>query len=216
MQKLESQLDDMLVKKAPFQIPENGRRALVSALPWLTLLGGVLMLWSAWAVWQLVSLADRFAGVANQLGALYGTGYVAPASASPLLWVSLVILLIEAVLFFVAFPALRVYQKRGWDILFWVSIVNAVQSVVQAIAYTNFASLVMSLIGTVIGLYLLFQIRSYYTGEKKMPVTTAGTTPTPTPTSTPTPTPPTTPTVTPTPPAATTPPVIKTTPEDKV
>lgn len=168
MEKLETQLDDMLVKKAPVQLPENGRRGLVSVLPWLTLIGGVLMLWSAWSLWQLVAWVDSWANLANSFGAAYG--YATPVTVSPLIWVSLVILLVEAVLFFVAFPALRDHKKKGWDILFWVSIVNVAESIVQAIAYTNFGSLVMSLLGSLIGLYLLFQVRAYYTGEKKMPV----------------------------------------------
>ena len=168
MQNVEKQLDDMLVKKAPFQLPENARKGLASAMPWLTLIGGVLMLWAAWGMWQLVTWADNWVGLANSLSAYYGTSYTSPVGSSPLLWLSLVVLLAEAVLFFVAFPALRAYRKSGWNILFWVALVNLVEAVLQAIAYTNFGSLIMSLLGSLVGLYLLFQIRAYYTGEKKM------------------------------------------------
>jgi hypothetical protein len=172
MQKLEAQLDDLFVKKAPFQLPEGGRRGLVSALPWLTLVGGILMLMAAWGLWQLVTWADRWAGFANSLSASYGG---AVSGVSPLIWLSLAILAVEAIMFFVAFPALRDHKKKGWDILFWISIINVVEALLQAIAYSNFGSLIMSLVGSVMGLYLLFQVRAYYTGEKKMPV--AATTP---------------------------------------
>ncbi|HKX72881.1 MAG TPA: hypothetical protein VJM32_02625 [Candidatus Saccharimonadales bacterium] len=181
MQQFEVKLDELLVKKAPFQIPDSARQILVKALPWLVLLGGFLILLSAWGLYQAVSVADRWAGLANELGAAWGTGYVEPVSVSPLLWLSLIILVIEGVLYFVAFPALQTYQKKGWNILYWLALINAAQGLVHTIAYANVyfnvGQLLMSLLGTVIGLYLLFQVRAYYTGEKKVTTTpVAGTT----------------------------------------
>jgi hypothetical protein len=185
MQQLEHTLDEMLVKKAPFQLPEGVRQGLVKVLPWLTLLGGALTLLGVWGLFQAATLVDRWAGVASELGVSWGVGtYVAPSAMTPLLWVSLVILLAEAILFFVAFPALQKYQKKGWNILFWVSLVNIAQGIVQTVAYANvyfnFGTLLMSVLSTLLGLYLLFQIRAYYTGEKKLsaaPTPTGGTTP---------------------------------------
>lgn len=179
MKKLETVLDDFFVKRAPFQIPENGRQGLVRVLPWLALIGGIFMLWGASILWQLMSWADRWTGVANELGAMYGTGYVTHATASPLLWVSLVLMVVGAILFFAAFPSLRAYKKSGWDILFWVAIVNILQSIVQAIAYIDVGGLLVTLIVTSISLYLLFQIRPYYTGEKALPAVSAPATPPP-------------------------------------
>ncbi len=167
MGQLEEKLDELLVKKAPFQLPANAREGLVKAMPWLTLLGGVVMLWGAWALWQLVGWANDVATVTNQFSQYYGVGYVAPVGMAPLLWVSLAVLVVEAVLFFMAFPALQARKKSGWNLLFWVSLLNAAEAVVQAVGYTNFGSLIGALIGSVIGLYLLFQIRSYYTGVAK-------------------------------------------------
>lgn len=176
MQNLEKQLDDLLVKKSPIQIPEGGRRGIVNALPWITLIGGILMLWFAWSAWQLISWADRWTGVANQLDSLYGTGYVAPVSMSPLLWVSLGVLIVEAVLFFIAFPALKAHKKSGWNILFWVALINVVESIVQSFAYNTFGSIISAIISSLIGLYLLFQVRAYYTGEKSAAAPVPGTT----------------------------------------
>ncbi|HSE61662.1 MAG TPA: hypothetical protein VLA88_05205 [Candidatus Saccharimonadales bacterium] len=166
MKPLETKLDEWLVKKAPFQIPESGRKGLVEALPWLTLIGGVLMLGVAWSAYQILSYAMSYANrLADTISGLYG--YLAPtvATYSPMLWVSLVLLLAEAVLFFVAFPALRERKKSGWNILFWVSLVNIANGVVQFIAVGDFGQLIGLVLGSVIGLYLLFQVRGHYTGE---------------------------------------------------
>lgn len=181
MQQLERTLDEMLVKKAPFQLPEAARQGLVKVLPWLTLLGAVLTLLGVWGVFQAATLVDRWAGVANELSVSWGVGtYVAPSAMTPLLWVSLGILLIETILFFVAFPALQRHEKKGWNILFWVALVNIAQGIVQTIAYANvyfnFGTLLMSILSTLVGLYLLFQIRAYYTGEKKLSATSGSTT----------------------------------------
>lgn len=184
MGQLETKLDELLVKKAPFQLPANGKEGLVKAMPWITLLGGLLMLWAAWTLWQLVGWANDVANFSNTFSQMYGVGYVAPVGMAPLLWVSLAVLVVEAVMFFMAFPALQARKKSGWNLLFWVSLLNAAEAVVQAVGYSNMGSLIGSLIGSVIGLYLLFQIRSYYTGESKMSSTPTAQPPKETPPST--------------------------------
>lgn len=165
MQNVEKQLDDLLVKKAPFQLPENARKGLANAMPWLTLVGGVLMALAAWGLWNAYQILNTpFMEFAQSWNAYYGNSYV---TMGPLVWASIILLGVEAVLFFIAFPALRAFKKSGWNILFYVTLINVVEAIVQIIARNNdFGSLIGSAIGTVIGLYLLFQIRSYYTGEK--------------------------------------------------
>ena len=54
MQKqLEDKMEEYLVKKAPIQIPENGKKALVQWMPWIALVFGVLSLLSALGLWTL-------------------------------------------------------------------------------------------------------------------------------------------------------------------
>lgn len=172
MIKLEEKLDELLVKKAPFQLPVSSKEGLVKAMPWLTLVGGILMLLIALMVWQwLGSLTSDVINVANQLNSYYGLDYTPISGMQPFLWLSLILIIVEAVMFFMAYPALKARQKRGWKLLFWVSLLNTAEAILQAIGYTNFGTLILALLGSVVGLYLLFQIRSYYTGESK-PVST--------------------------------------------
>lgn len=164
MRPVENKLDELLVKKAPYQLPPNAKKSLVGAMPYLALVGGVLALLGAWGVYQVAAWANSWLSVANDLSATYGYGVGYTAAYGPLLWVSLLLLLAEAVAMFVAFSPLKAHKKRGWDLLFWVSLLNLAYAVVYLIARPDIMQFVFSLLGSVIGLYLLFQVRSSYTG----------------------------------------------------
>jgi hypothetical protein len=163
MQPLEKALDNAF-KKAP-QMPENGRKGLASALPWLTLIAGVLSLLGVWYLYQAVSWVNQWSGYANSLYA--ATGYSNPVSGIGLMsWVGLILLATQAVLFLVAFPALRAGKKAGWNLLFYAALVNFVDDIVYNLfgGYLNIGQMIFSLIGAAVGLYLLFQVRSYFGG----------------------------------------------------
>lgn len=163
MKVLEDKLDELLVKKAPYKLPENFKKGLVTAMPWLALIGGILSLLGAMGVYQLVTVASSWIGVANELSNAYGySGY--SSSFGPLLWLSLALLVVEAVVSFMAFSPLKENKKRGWDLMFWLSLLNVAYAVIYLIAAPNIMQFIFSLLGSAIGLYLLFQIRSHYTG----------------------------------------------------
>lgn len=161
MQQLEKPLDDAF-KGLP-QLPENVRKGLAGAMPWLTLAGGVLSLLGAYYLYQAVVWVNQWAA---QVNSLYAGAYSTPvAGIGFMAWAGLIILAVQAVLFFMAFPALRTYKKRGWDLVFWASLVSVVYGVVANLfsGYVNIGQLIFSLLGSAVGLYLLFQIRPYYT-----------------------------------------------------
>jgi hypothetical protein len=156
MQPLENALDDVF-KKAP-QMPEPARKSLATALPWLSLIAGIFSLFAVWGLYTLVSFT-------NSIYSAYG--YVAPVTnVMAVVWISLVILLAQAILFLVAFPSLRTLKKKGWDLLFYGALLNIVYDVVFNVfnGYLNFGQLLFSLIGAAVGLYLLFQVRGYFGG----------------------------------------------------
>jgi len=174
MQQIETKLDELLVKKAPFQLPESARMNLVKAMPWLTLIGGVLAALGVWSLYRVVTVVDSLTTYYNSLG--YATP-LQTQSVSPLLWVSLLMLAIEAIMFFVAFPALKQRAKKGWNILYWVSLLNVAYALVYLVADMNLGSFIFSLIGSLVGLYVLFQIRSHYMLASKASTTPRTTTP---------------------------------------
>lgn len=164
MQPLEKALDDAF-KKAP-QMPESGRKGLASALPWLTLIAGVLSLLGVWYLYQAVSWVNQWAGYTNSLYS--AVGYSNPMTGIGMMaWVGLILLAGQAVLFLVAFPALRAGKKAGWNLLFYAALVNVIYDVVYNLfgySSMNIGSLIFSLIGAAVGLYLLFQVRPYFGG----------------------------------------------------
>lgn len=166
---LEEKLNKALVKDAPFQLPENAKKTIVQYLPILNLILGLITLWAAYTLWHWAHLANSVIDYANSLSAVYGGGKIATTSRlSVTVWIGLIVLAVEAVLYIMAYPGLKAHKKAGWNLLFYAALVNAVYSVV--VAFTNYGgagNIVSGLIGTVIGLYFLFQIRSYYMGTKK-------------------------------------------------
>ncbi len=168
---VEEKLNDVFVKNAPFQIPENGRKAIVRYLPWITLVLAVLMLLSSLLLWQWANTANKIVNIANEYSRLSGTtDMIANVSRlTAAVWIGLVILLVEGVMYLAAFPGLRDRKKQGWNLLFYLAVLNIVYGVV--ITFTGYGqglgSLILSIIGSIIGFYLLFQIRSYYHNDKR-------------------------------------------------
>jgi hypothetical protein len=155
VQQLENYLDDLLVKKAPYQLPKNVKESLVKIMPIMTLVGGVLLSISVFYLFQaLVWVNSFFSAIGVMAGTSLGIGLMG--------WVALALAAVEAVLFFMAFGPLQMRKKSGWDMLLWVSLAYAAYSVVTFLYNFQIVSAIFSLVGDVLGLYLLFQVRSYY------------------------------------------------------
>nr|AIA15091.1 Unknown Function [uncultured bacterium] len=141
VQQLEDQLDLYLGKKAP-QLPESWRAAIVKIAPWITL---ILLILAAPALLALLGLGIALSPAAFMGGANAGFSYVVTILAT------VVVLVLEAM----AIPGLMKREKRGWNLLYYSTLVSAVQNLLTL----NIGSLI---IGTLLSLYILFQIRSYY------------------------------------------------------
>jgi hypothetical protein len=162
---LEKSLAD-LYKGAP-KLPQGFKKGLVQWLPWLSLIAGAIGLWSAWAIWSWARVANDLVDLANHLSATYGGGQVVSSRWSLMLWIGVIVLLVEAVIYLLAFPGLRDRKKAGWNYLFYGALLNVAYGVVVMFtSYGGVGSLIGSIIGTAIGFYFLFQIRDYYAGAK--------------------------------------------------
>lgn len=156
MQALEKALDNVF--KAVPPLPEAGRKAIAQFAPWVALIVGVISLYLAWNAYQLTTLISNTYSmfgysVAPTLG-MYG----------PMLWASIALLVVQAVLMLAAFSPLRTFKKNGWNLLLWGALLSVVYDALFNLfsGYVNIGQFVFSLIGSAIGLYLLFQIRGYY------------------------------------------------------
>jgi len=158
---LEKSLGDVY-ENAP-ELPANGKKTLVEWMPWISLVFGVLSLYAAWVLWHWAHIANGFVNLANQLSAAYGGPSVAVDRMSAMVWVSLVVMAAQGVLWLLAFPGLRARKKAGWDLLFYAAIMNAVYGVVVMFSdYGTAGNLIGALVESAIAFYFLFQIRGNY------------------------------------------------------
>lgn len=141
---LEEVLNEYLGEKAP-GLPDNVREVLVMLAPWLAVLGVVM---GIPAVLALIGLGSMLPALPFAYGAR--AGYFGATFA-----ISTVFLAITLVLEVLAIPGLFSRSKQGWRMVFYVMLVGAVQSLIML----NLMSLI---VGTLLGMYLLFQVRGYY------------------------------------------------------
>lgn len=127
------------------------RKSIVSVLPLLVLIGSLLqcLIVVKAYMWSL--------GIASSQGAIpvLGIGF----------WIYLSSVIIIGVLLFASYARLKKYDKYGWDLLFMIPLLNVLVSVFAlfvdgAYGVHNFVSNVLV---SGLGMYLLFQIRGFYT-----------------------------------------------------
>ena len=123
-------------------IPTNGRQAIVGITPWLALIFGVLGVAGGLAGLGLLTAFSPFMALSNGFGGAAGS------------LVSAALSLAAAVLLLVAFPGTKAHKMQGWKMLFWSEAV----SVLASIVIFSVSGVLFSLVG----FYLLFQIKSYY------------------------------------------------------
>jgi hypothetical protein len=132
-------LDYYLVKKAPFQIPDGGREAIVKFGPWIVVVLLVLTLPALLLVLGIGTALIPFGGVG------YATGF----------GVAAVGLIIQVALEVMALPGLFARKLSGWRLMFYATLVGIVTSLLSG-------SIVGAILGGLIGLYILFQVRGLY------------------------------------------------------
>lgn len=138
---LEEMLNEYLGNKAP-QLPSNIKEAIVQYSPWITL---VLLLLSLPAVLVLFGVGALFTPFSYIGGVQYGMTYT----------LSIVILAVTLIFEGVAIPGLMKRKKSGWNFVFYATLLG----IVSYLLSMNFGSLIL---GSLLPLYILFQIRSYY------------------------------------------------------
>ena len=132
-------LDFYLVKQAPFQIPDGGREWIVKFGPWITVVLLILTLPVLLFALGLGVIYIPFGGVG------YASGF----------GVLTLFVFVEVGLMIAALPGLFARKMAGWQLLFYSQLVN--------IAYNILSGHVVSaLLGGLIALYVLFQVRPLY------------------------------------------------------
>ncbi len=137
---METTLETYLVDKAP-RLPEGLRKFIVAITPWITLLSVIITI-----PILLTLLGINIAGIPINMSEVT-KGFIYPVTVV----VTSVNLLLEAL----AIPGLLKRSVKGWRLLFYSTLIGAAYDLVTL----NLWALV---IGSLISLYLLFQIKSFY------------------------------------------------------
>lgn len=141
----------------------------------LTLIGVVLSVMTLLAFVPIVLTAFGVVSTAN-LG-LGLAGYNTTYGFDMLGWLGMIVSIVSALIVLyleaIAITPLRIKQYRGWQLLFFASLVSLALTVVSDIIAMQIVSIIMSLVFSAIGFYILFQLRPYFvpaatkTTEKK-------------------------------------------------
>ena len=132
-------LDYYLVQKAPFQIPDAGRELIVKFGPWITVVLLVLTLPFILVLLGLGTLGLPFLGV--------------PYAAS--FGLTAIFVLAYFALMIFALPGLFARKRSGWNLIFYAELLMIVTSLLSG-------NIFGAIIGGLIGLYILFQVRGLY------------------------------------------------------
>ncbi len=138
MNKLIETLNEYFGKKAP-QLPAEVKEFIVKVSPYLAILSAVL---AAPALLALLGLTSMF-------------GFVPYIAAANGLGISVIVSIAVIVLNVMAIPGLFKRTMSGWNFVFYGMAVSTLGSLLMG-------NIVNALLGLVIGLYVLFQVRPLY------------------------------------------------------
>lgn len=148
-----SQLEDFLelylVKKAP-ALPKNWKEIIVKIAPWLIIVGTVLSVFGLFGLFSMMSYLSS----ANP----YAAAAMQQVTLGPMFYLSMAILIAVIVLEAMAVPALFARKKKGWNFIFYSTLLSIVSSLISI----NAGSILLSALSIILSLYILFQVREYY------------------------------------------------------
>ena len=165
---LETKLDEVVNTKAP-QLPIGIKRFLFEWSPWIALVVGILSLLAALGLWSSARGIHDSAYVIRQLCSTYrdSTGGCDIKSISHLgfwVWLAVIFLIIQGILYLRAYPRLQERQKSGWDFLYYASLTSVVYTVITLLTgFDVVGHFISAVIGVAVSFYLLFQIRPLFT-----------------------------------------------------
>jgi hypothetical protein len=149
MAQLEKFFEDLFLKKIPWQLPVKAKEVIVKIAPWIVL---IILIVSIPGILAVFGLSAFVGGMATYYGAHLGSRF----------YLGWIVLVVQFILMAMSFSGLKQRKLKGWRFAYYSSLVSAVYGVISAY---NISGIIWSLISAGIGLYILFQVRSYYNGS---------------------------------------------------
>ncbi len=162
-------------KSAP-TLSKGVKKQLVEAAPWAVVVIGALQMYAAWGLWEILHRLERLNHYGSSLNRIYTqqtlSGYMLSGSDRLALYLGVVVLVVDGVIFIKSYSELKKHSRRGWELAFVALLINAAYAVLSLFFYHrliidhNFDSFLFSFVWITAGFYLLFQVRDMYTGKK--------------------------------------------------
>jgi len=167
LETFENSLDSLFCKKVPIQLSDKSRRTIVDIMPWVNLFLGILSLLATLSLWRWSHATQASIDYLNQLNQQLGGRIITVHRLTFVVWLSIIILLAQSLLFLMAISPTRKRQKAGWNMLYYAFIINIIYGLIITLsAYDGGGRLMLSILTSGLGLYFIFQIRHYYLGRK--------------------------------------------------
>ncbi|MEI8103933.1 MAG: hypothetical protein WCG84_03495 [Candidatus Moraniibacteriota bacterium] len=143
---LEAMLDEYLVKKAPFALPDNAKEFIVKVMPYVIIIFAVMAIP---VILLGLGLSAVLAPVALLVGAAGGSFGVS-------IFINAVVSVVALVVELMAVKGLFARTKRGWRLVFYASIIGLIGSILSF-------NIINGILSAIIGWYFLFQVKEKYT-----------------------------------------------------
>lgn len=145
------------------RLSKKSKTLVAQVLPWFALIIGGLQVLSLLGAWGVIREVQRREAFLSFLGASSGSDF-----SITVMYISFVLSVVSAVGLFAAYAPLRVRARRGWRLLFIVTIVNTLSGLLALFIYgQGIGVAALNVIVALLVFYLLIQVRDEY---KKMPV----------------------------------------------
>ena len=150
-------------------LPKNGQKWLADNVWWIVIIGIAL---SALGLFGIISLLFLAGAGLTMAGGLLGSGYGAAAGAAIggfliiTSLISLAVYIVELILMVMAVMPLKAHKKRGWNLLFLITLINVASIVVTGLLTMNLFSIFWGVLWVAVGVYFLYEIRSHFEGHK--------------------------------------------------
>jgi len=161
MGRLEARCNKLFVRNAP-RLSKTARKTIVAWMPIVSLFAGVLALLTAMGLWRWARIPDKFAGVCNA-HSVSGCGNQTVSRFSTWLWIALISIVIEGVLYLLAYSKLWNNKRKGWKYMYRGMLLNLMYAIASLFTGPGrMLHFMSSLIVSILGLYVLFQVRRSY------------------------------------------------------
>jgi len=142
---LEKLGNDYLIKKAPFLMPLRRKEFVAKVLPVLVILFGVV------AIPAALGMVLFFLG----FGSFFLNGAYRGAGMYPIVLIQLILTVVMIVLYFKSYNLLRGREYTGWVYVFYTTLLSFVGNLLSG-------SVFRAIIGLLVSMYILFQIKVLY------------------------------------------------------